>query len=112
MFVYVSIGNSDNKLTQRRWSEFVDWVSRLLDTDGMGVVARHGFWLTPSDAPWQGACWCVEVAAPALKLRQRLELAAREFGQDSIAWAEVGNTRFLGSVMEPDEQARAAWTAE
>lgn len=99
MIVYVSIGNSDDKLTQRRWAEFVTCVQQALD----GAVAReqatvHGSWRSPSDAPWQNACWCVEFGTESIAVEPLRELLAELAGiyrQDSIAWAEVKETQFL-----------------
>lgn len=100
MIVYISIGNSDDKLSQAEWSTFVSQVDRYIEsaTDGHdGEV--HGRWFSASDAPWQNACWCVEFHADdvASTLRGRLPVVAASFGQDSIAWAEVKTTEFLGA---------------
>lgn len=99
--VYVSIGNSDDKLTQADWAAFHAAVD--------GVIRRaarqmHGAWVSPSTDPWQNACWCFEVVADpdpdycqARWLRGQLTNLAGAYGQDSIAWAEAPNVEFLGS---------------
>lgn len=92
--VYVSVGNSDDKLTQARWSEF-----RGLATTAVRDRARqvYGDWVSPSADPWQNACIAFAVdydEVPFLKSELR-ELAAK-FGQDSVAWAEVRLTEFVG----------------
>lgn len=97
MIVYVSIGNSDDKLTQQEWSEFVSAVEDMLyDAPDLPVMRRHGAWVSRSDAPWQNACWCVEFAAEAdaLAVRRELRRCAADYRQDSIAWA-VAETEFL-----------------
>lgn len=94
--VYISIGNSDDKLTQREWAEFVGVVEEALDDV---YIKKHGSWFSRPDASWQNACWCIELEAVAgLKdsLQTELEQIAREFRQDSIAWAEAITT-FLGA---------------
>lgn len=90
--VYVSIGNSDDKLTQADWAAFHSKVNTLL-----GVVASHvhGRWSSLPTAPWQNACWCIEVEpAKTAALRVSLAECARYWRQDSIAWAEA-NTEFI-----------------
>ena len=91
--VYVSIGNSDDKLTQQRWHEF--WVKfRRRAFDYAGQV--HGEWLSVGCAPYQNGCICFKVqSVTAQTLKAELRLLAAEFGQDSIAWAEA-RTEFIG----------------
>lgn len=98
--IYVSIGNSDDKLTQARWSRFYEEVDRAIRDVVKYEGARiHGTWLSLPQEPWQNACWCFEaddeLADKVLALRVRLGELAREFGQDSIAWAEAPKTEFL-----------------
>lgn len=92
--VYISIGNSDDKLTQKEWSNYWGEVSILLKpSDTIGV---HGVWLSPSASPFQNACFCIEINDSfKAKIRGNLRYVARKFGQDSIAWAEVKETEFL-----------------
>ncbi len=100
MFVYISIGNSDDRLTQVEWADFVRRIDSACRHYGPDV---HGFWLSASDSRWQNACWCVELNDhDNWSLTDRLDafktelgMRAREFKQDSIAWAEVARTEFL-----------------
>jgi hypothetical protein len=91
--VYISIGNSDDKLTQREWSAFAAYVR--------GDVRRmahrvHGDWASLPFAPWQNACWCIEIEPERVgQLRTALREATRLYRQDSIAWAEA-QTTFIG----------------
>lgn len=85
--VYVAIGNSDDKLSQLRWAQFVDDVRRLIKRYSQVV---HGDWRSNPDSPFQNACWCFEVdekwgIAP---LKNTLAKIAAEYEQDSIAWTE------------------------
>jgi hypothetical protein len=91
---YVSIGNSDDKLSQHEWSHFWAHVNNIV-REFAAVV--HGTWLSRAEDPWQNACWCVEVPAgeKVRLLREVLREAAREYRQDSIAWAQVPATEFL-----------------
>jgi hypothetical protein len=124
VIVYISIGNSDDKLTQAQWHEFIRWMDDLL-------VARtvHGRWFATPDVPWQSACWCIEFEPNHLydnrpdfcdwdgtwrkhnaytrtvhaHLQRELRRMARQFQQDSIAWAEVPQTIFLRPKEEEQE---------
>ena len=99
--VYISIGNSDDKLSQADWSAFRAAVDQLIRRVAHQV---HGAWVSPSTDPWQNACWCVEVVDDpdldynkAAWLRGQLANTAKAYEQDSIAWAEVPKTEFLSA---------------
>lgn len=102
MIVYISIGNSDDKLSQAQWAEFVTHVDIALlaqsEVPDSAISARHGNWRSLPDDPWQNACWCIDhdntIADPE-ELKAELADLARSFGQDSIAWAEAPTTEFL-----------------
>ncbi|MEK8108675.1 hypothetical protein NKG94_34580 [Micromonospora sp. M12] len=56
------------------------------------VVLRSG-------VEWQNACWCAEIRTERIAiLKDKLRLLAREFRQDSIAWAVAPTTEFLGAT--------------
>lgn len=92
--VYSSIGNSDDRLTQARWSEFhALFAAAVRDY----ATAVHGSWLSVPADPWQNACIAFDVHAnDAGDLKRELRMLAAQYGQDSIAWAEVVGTEFLG----------------
>jgi hypothetical protein len=95
MIVYISIGNSDDKLTQQEWSDFLIETDILLDPLGSPIIRRHGVWHSRPDDPWQNACWCVEIEdGDADELRDALRHQARQYRQDSVAFA-VADTEFL-----------------
>lgn len=90
--VYVSIGNSDDKLSQAQWSTYCQVVNirvrRFAD-----VI--YGVWYSLSNDAWQNACWAFRIReSEAVKLKNRLQDACMDFGQDSIAWA-VASTEFI-----------------
>jgi hypothetical protein len=92
--VYVSLGNSDDKLSQARWSEFREQVTAAVRDHAPRV---HGNWVSPSADPWQNACIAFELdPAEAPFLKSELRDLAASFGQDSIAWAVVPVTEFVG----------------
>jgi hypothetical protein len=91
--VVVQIGNSDDRLTQSRWADFVahtDAAVRAVTTQ------VHFTGLSSGHLPWQNACWVGEVISPdkVTWLRTKLADVAALFEQDSIALT-VGSTEFV-----------------
>lgn len=85
MIAYISIGNSDDKLTQQEWARYVTEIR-------VGVIILgqvHGAWFSVPDSVYQNACWCVEF--PSDELASTARTAAAEiraaYRQDSVAWA-------------------------
>ena len=111
---YISIGNSDDKLTQAEWSAFVARVDTLL---GGPLVRLHGRWFAAPDVPWQSACWCIEFdpnrwivtewGGPDRRLLEhlhiRLAVLAHAYRQDSIAWAQAPITELIKPLPERSE---------
>lgn len=94
MIVYISIGNSDDKLTQARWAEFYRETNLLLRDFGH----IHGQWVSEPASAWQNACWCLDFEEDeTLALREELIQLAIKYDQDSIAYAETKGTEFLGA---------------
>lgn len=96
MNVLVSIGNSDDRLSQAHWAAFIHAVRTLLDVyTEAGAIRVHGEWFSKPDSPWQNANWCFEPlhkVAPVFV--EDLIAIRKKFGQDSIAWTE-GQVQFL-----------------
>lgn len=97
MIVYISIGNSDDKLSQREWANFLGSAWQLINTEKGAHV--HGEWHSSPTSAYQNACWCVELSDGVTvgRLRAGLRHLAREYRQDSIAWA-VASTEFLPPI--------------
>lgn len=97
--VYITIGNSDDKLSQAQWADFVTAMDVAVGRAAALPFGRlHGAWTSGNHQPWQNACWCLELPADerfAAVLRVRLGQLARRYGQDSIAWV-AGDTEFIG----------------
>lgn len=90
--VYVSIGNSDDKLPQSNWAEFQ---VALYDTVRKQAEQVHGVWYSDSTSEFQNACVCADVPDALMwQLREELEGLAADFGQDSIALA-IAQTEFI-----------------
>lgn len=90
--IYISIGNSDNKLTQEEWADFIDEIDELLD-----VYHLVGRWFSAPDSEYQNACWCVTIpptgGAHAF-IRGALRGLAERYRQDSIVLAKA-ETEFV-----------------
>lgn len=92
--VYVSIGNSDDKLSQADWAEFV--IAMSARVAGCAEF-QHGVWFSVPHARWQNACWCLEFTSDD-SIKEAKEVCAelaRQYNQDSIAWAPVPETEFI-----------------
>jgi len=90
---YVTIGNSDDKLTQQRWARYCHTVVDLCEeyADEIHVV---GF--TTTDSQWQTMIVaCVLADEEAAQLKDALLLVRAEFDQDSIAFAKTTEVEFL-----------------
>ena len=90
--VCVQIGNSDDKLSQARWSHFVTSVALRI-----GEIAHHVHFAGGSgnSAPWQNSAWVFEIKDwQRTQLKSELARVGKEFNQDSVAWLE-GETEFL-----------------
>src|SRR5258708_37712742 len=61
MIVYISIGNSDDALSQKQWSQF--WTEMAARVVSLGTT--HGAWFSNPVGTHQNACWCVEFPGPA-----------------------------------------------
>jgi hypothetical protein len=91
--VYVSIGNSDNSLTQRGWSDFARDFRRVMHSHAKQV---YGEWYSASDSQYQNACMAVVVPADSVgALRDQLTEMRSFYDQDSVAWAIVGETELI-----------------
>jgi hypothetical protein len=87
MLVYITIGNSDNKLTQEEWASFADDLRTAVMLVAMTV---HGIWYSPSDSRYQNMCVCAYVGLTYMApLKESLRKMKVKYRQDSIAFATV-----------------------
>ncbi len=89
----IQIGNSDNKLTQQRWADFVAEVGFMLERLS---PHKHFHGCSEGSQPWQNACWVFE-SDHGGKIEKELSQLARKYDQDSIALT-YGKTVFVGVV--------------
>jgi hypothetical protein len=97
---YISIGNSDDRLTQHRWA----WFWRRTD-DAIRGAAEHvyGAFVSEPTQPYQNACWSVSVFSEDRDdLRSTLRAIAADFGQDSIAWCEADTELLSAVAVDPE----------
>src|SRR4051794_11634611 len=89
----VQIGNSDDKLAQARWAEFLAATEQAMTVHGQLHFAGYS---NPAK-PWQNACFVVALRSVGTVhlLRDRLSALAKAYEQDSIALA-VSTTEFIG----------------
>lgn len=91
--LYVSIGNSDDKLPQAEWSEYVTEFCRTVRNYADEI---HGEWYSAADSAYQNACMAIVVIPDDVnELRDKLYMLREEFEQNSIAWAVAPETEFI-----------------
>lgn len=94
MTVMVTIGNSDDKLTQEEWNKFSHETKDAIDSVASLI---HGEFYSLPHRPWQNACWIFELTGNKEEnefLADRLSLIGGKFKQESIAYA-VFKTEFI-----------------
>ena len=91
--IYVSIGNSDDKLSQADWAQYCRSVTAVI----YGLASHiHGEWYSLPNEPFQNAAICFVIRedwTPAVK--ESLKERRKRYKQDSIAWAVVQDTEFI-----------------
>lgn len=93
---YICIGNSDDKLSQKEWSDFIYGMQSAIKN-----LARHqrGEWFSSPESEYQNACWCIELREVMIQpFYERLYMLAKKHRQKSIAFARVEETEFIGSI--------------
>lgn len=86
VLVYVSVSNTDQRLTMQEWAEFAAEVAATL-RDYAGSLFLD--WYSPPASARQGAVWAVKMdAAHRLPLRERLDRLRVKYRQDEVAWAD------------------------
>jgi hypothetical protein len=85
MTITVQIGNSDDKLTQKEWSDFVTRMRLLLF-----AVPMHFHACSEGSMEWQNAVWVFEVEGDYERewLKEKVKEIRKDFRQDSVAWTE------------------------
>jgi hypothetical protein len=90
--ITITIGNSDNKLTQEEWSYFVGEMHSIILTHVKSIHFSGG---SNFDRPWQNACWVCETFPDKLSELLGKIIECREgYRQDSVA-VIMGNVQFI-----------------
>lgn len=93
MTLTIQIGNSDDKLTQPEWSDFVNEIRKIIESV-VDEIHFHGF--SPADAKWQNACWVVayDELTDVDGMLHRIKNCRGAYKQDSVA-VTTGETKFI-----------------
>jgi hypothetical protein len=90
-YVVVSIGNSDDKLSQIEWSKFVTEVHILISQFG----SIHFFGGSPNYEMWQNAAWLIDIGDEFVeKLKPQLSAIREKYKQES-AFFLCGDGEFI-----------------
>ncbi len=88
--VTIQIGNTDDKLTQKEWSDFV----LAVDTEIQSLAKEvHFFGGSVNYSPWQNVCWVITIEKLHF-LKDALQAIRMMYKQDSVAMT-VGTTEFI-----------------
>lgn len=89
--IVVQIGNSDDKLSQATWAEFIAVTGNVIE-EHVGLHFNGG---SNATAPWQNYCWVGQIPQTQIdKLRDELAMLGKKYEQDSIA-VTIGETEFV-----------------
>lgn len=97
MTLAVLIGNSDNRLTQKQWSEYIQAVGDAIQKHSERIYFGGSSW---PQAEWQNACWVIQPKSEPFQeaqLWEALQKIAVTFNQESIAMVS-GDTQFIRGV--------------
>lgn len=91
--IVVQIGNTDDKLSQKEWSEFIDRMEFAIRRSSETVHFCGG---PDTGMPWQNYCWIFTLwsSFSIRRLEEDLTEIRKRYKQDSIA-VIVGKTEFI-----------------
>lgn len=82
----VIIGNSDNKLTQQEWSEFVYKLKELVDRYS---IQTYFFGAPGNYDPWQNVAWSFKIRISRIDaFKSALVFLREKYKQESVAFME------------------------
>jgi len=88
--IIVQIGNSDDKLTQREWSEFIAQVHHLMS---MNCNLHFSGGSAPHEK-WQNYCFVGQLLGDLFYVKRHLTDIRKSYRQDSVALT-IGETEFI-----------------
>jgi hypothetical protein len=90
--ITLQIGNSDDKLKQKKWAEYVKKIDALIHMFG---GRRYFFGAPPNYYEWQNATWIFDIDDEIKDLlKEKITNRRKNYMQDSVAWTE-GHTQFI-----------------
>ena len=91
-YITVSIGNTDNKLSQQEWHDFVEEVGKAIKFNSN----IHFFGGSSNWEPWQNVTWVFEIQEDEWIERtlQKVRLIRMDYNQDS-AFVLIGDGQFI-----------------
>jgi hypothetical protein len=87
----IQIGNSDDKLSQYAWSEFIVDIRRALFANCQRIHFAGGS--NPAER-WQNYCFVAEHYGDLAPLKDTLASIRKTYSQDSVALT-IGETEFI-----------------
>jgi hypothetical protein len=91
MYIVISIGNTDNKLTQQEWSSFVVQMDSALHLEGK----IHFFGGSSTWDPWQNAAWILESTSNIKSIQEVVTLIRKRYNQESAFFMIGDGTPFV-----------------
>lgn len=90
--IIIQIGNSDDRLSQIEWSEFVNEVQQAVEIFANEI---HFFGASSNWMRWQNAAWILSCDESNIRgFKHDMSKLGKQFKQDSIAWSE-SETEFI-----------------
>ncbi len=84
--ITVSIGNTDNKLTQAQWSEFVEHVNKAVLAFAKNV---HFFGGSANWMPWQNVAWILDCEDEKIFVfKETITFRRMQYNQESACFLE------------------------
>ena len=90
---YITIGNSDDKLTQIEWSNFIYDIEDLIRRAALEIF---GVWFSSPDTIFQNACFSFSPSVDFIEdnFEEQLKIIKTKYRQDSIAVVS-GKVKFI-----------------
>lgn len=90
--IVISIGNTDNKLTQMEWSDYVSDVELIIEK--MNIL-KHFFGGSSNWEWWQNAAWILEVHPKDIDVFVKEIKRIREKYKQDSAFVMIGEGLFI-----------------
>lgn len=86
--IYLAIGNSDDKLSQARWAQYMRDIHLLISLNSTHIF---GEWFSAPQSEYQNACYSFSLPKKDVdEFKKQVTQTRKYFSQDSVAWTEKG----------------------